>query len=394
MQQVHIHQIKFNMARKQQRKEQREESEDPSLHEEEEGEDEDMGEEEGPPSIDPYEVLELEAEATADDVKKAYRKLALKHHPGTCSPSSRSWSSGTNTVADKAPADQKDAANKKFQEIAFAYAVLSDDRRRKRYDLTGSTAETLEDDEDFNWLKFYREQFESMVNEESINRVANEYKNSEEERNDIISAYQKSKGNLDRIYSLVMLSDILEDDDRFRQIIDEEIEKGTIKSLPKYAKETDETRQKAKDAEIKRRQKFDEEQTKKEKAGNTDSKAKAKSKKKAGGDMADLAALIQQRQKSRAGNFFDSLEAKYAPKSRGSKRSTPMEEPPEEAFQATAARKRHKKSVPSEKSKGQDDDEEMDLEEEDIGDSEEDEEEVPRKSKVRRKARGRGRTSN
>lgn len=43
---------------------------------------EDVEEEEGPPSIDPYEVLGLEAEATADEVKKAYRKLALKHHPG------------------------------------------------------------------------------------------------------------------------------------------------------------------------------------------------------------------------------------------------------------------------------------------------------------------------
>lgn len=47
---------------------------------------EQMGEEEeledAPPSIDPYEVLGLEREASADDVKKAYRKLALKHHPG------------------------------------------------------------------------------------------------------------------------------------------------------------------------------------------------------------------------------------------------------------------------------------------------------------------------
>lgn len=43
---------------------------------------EDLEGEDGPPVIDPYEVLELEKEATADDVKKAYRKLALKHHPG------------------------------------------------------------------------------------------------------------------------------------------------------------------------------------------------------------------------------------------------------------------------------------------------------------------------
>ena len=43
---------------------------------------EDISMSDGPPVIDPYEVLGLQTEATADDVKKAYRKLALKHHPG------------------------------------------------------------------------------------------------------------------------------------------------------------------------------------------------------------------------------------------------------------------------------------------------------------------------
>jgi len=51
---------------------------DPFVDDEDE-EDED----DGPPTIDPYAVLGLQQEATADDVKKAYRKLALKHHPGT-----------------------------------------------------------------------------------------------------------------------------------------------------------------------------------------------------------------------------------------------------------------------------------------------------------------------
>lgn len=35
-----------------------------------------------PPTIDPYQVLGLERTATADQVKSAYRKLALKNHPG------------------------------------------------------------------------------------------------------------------------------------------------------------------------------------------------------------------------------------------------------------------------------------------------------------------------
>lgn len=38
-----------------------------------------------PPTVNPYEVLGLERDATPDEVKKAYRKAALKNHPGTIS---------------------------------------------------------------------------------------------------------------------------------------------------------------------------------------------------------------------------------------------------------------------------------------------------------------------
>ncbi|KZM26049.1 uncharacterized protein EKO05_0005850 [Ascochyta rabiei] len=338
--------------------------------------DEEIGEEEnGPPTVDPYEVLGVEPEATADDVKKSYRKMALKHHP------------------DKAAEGEKEAANKKFQEIAFAYAILSDDRRRKRYDLTGSTAESLEDDEDFDWLSFYRGQFENVINDETINTLSNKYKGSEEERRDLLQAYKKYKGRLDQVYEVVLLSDILVDDDRYREILDDAISKGEIESYPAYAKETDETRLKTKKAAKKSRDDFEKRQAaedaKKQEVGR--SNGKAKSKKSGGGDMSDLAALIQQRQKSRAGGFFDHLEAKYAPKSRGSKRATPMEEPPEEAFQATAARAKKRKQ--NKKVVGEDEDEDMDLAEEDIGESEEEEEEAPRRPKARGKARGRGRVS-
>lgn len=348
----------------------------------------DVDADDGPPTIDPYAVLELAKEASAEDVKKAYRKLALKHHPGTCCSVLLHYGIA-NIITDKVAEEDKEAANKFFQEVAFAYAVLSDERRRARYDRTGSTAETLEDDDEFDWLKFYRAQFEDIVNEDAIKNIANEYKGSNEEREDIINAYDEGKGSLEYIYGQVMLSDILVDDDRFRKIIDEEIARGTIESFPAYNRESDSTRQKAKDAEQKRRDAFDKREAEKEAkevASKPEGKSKAKSKKKSGGDMSDLAAMIQQRQMSRAGNFFDHLEAKYAPKSRGSKRATPMEEPPEEAFQATAARKKQKPSGRTKKAKVEDDD--MDLDEEDIGDSEE-EDEAPRKAKAKPKAKGR-----
>lgn len=66
---------------------------------------------------DYYEVLGVSKSATADEMKKAYRKLAMKYHP------------------DKNPDDQE--AEDKFKEAAEAYEVLSDDQKRAQYDRFG-----------------------------------------------------------------------------------------------------------------------------------------------------------------------------------------------------------------------------------------------------------------
>ncbi len=67
--------------------------------------------------IDYYKVLGVDKNATEDDIKKAYRKLARKLHP------------------DLNPNDKE--ANKKFQEINEANDVLSDPEKRKKYDAYG-----------------------------------------------------------------------------------------------------------------------------------------------------------------------------------------------------------------------------------------------------------------
>lgn len=67
--------------------------------------------------IDYYKILGLEKNATQDDIKKAYRKLARQHHP------------------DLNPNDKE--ANKKFQQINEANEVLSDPEKRKKYDQYG-----------------------------------------------------------------------------------------------------------------------------------------------------------------------------------------------------------------------------------------------------------------
>jgi molecular chaperone DnaJ len=65
---------------------------------------------------DYYEVLGVSKNASKDDIKGAYRKLALKYHPDR---------------------NKEPGAEEKFKEISEAYAVLSDDEKRKRYDTYG-----------------------------------------------------------------------------------------------------------------------------------------------------------------------------------------------------------------------------------------------------------------
>ncbi|KAH6647975.1 hypothetical protein BKA67DRAFT_579109 [Truncatella angustata] len=241
------------------------------------------------------------------------------------------------TFADKVSGSdaEKEAAKEKFQQVALAYAVLSDSARRKRYDATGDTSETLRGS-DFSWTDFYAEQFRDAVSEDAIKKFADQYKNSDEEKDDILVAYEKHKGNMDRIYEEVMLSNVLEDDERFRGIIDEAVASKDVKAFKAYTNES----KKSKDARIKaaKGEAAEAEEYAKELGVHDKLFKNKKGKKSKKDDDSDLAALILGRQKSRAG-FFDNLEAKY-----GGGELPGM--PSEQEFQA-ASRKLGKRKSPA-----------------------------------------------
>src|SRR3990167_7655257 len=67
---------------------------------------------------DYYKILEVDKSATKEEIKKAYRKLAHKHHP-----------------------DKKGGDEKKFKDINEAYQVLSSDTKRAQYDQFGTAFE-------------------------------------------------------------------------------------------------------------------------------------------------------------------------------------------------------------------------------------------------------------
>ena len=88
---------------------------------------------------DYYKILGVEKTSSQDEVKNAFRKLAMKYHP------------------DKTKGDK--AAEEKFKEVNEAYEVLRDPEKRKKYDTMGSNWRQYEQaggqQGGFDWSQFY-----------------------------------------------------------------------------------------------------------------------------------------------------------------------------------------------------------------------------------------------
>jgi curved DNA-binding protein CbpA len=101
-----------------------------------------------------YEILEVEKNATIEDIKKNYKKLAFKWHP------------------DKNQ-DNKAEAEKNFKDISKAYQILSDPNKRKIYDLTG-TDESLQTTSFKNEQELFQEFF-SNLKDQLFNNIPEDF---------------------------------------------------------------------------------------------------------------------------------------------------------------------------------------------------------------------------
>ncbi|KAI8645861.1 hypothetical protein BD408DRAFT_474281 [Parasitella parasitica] len=257
-------------------------------------------------TIDCYRLLQLDKEnTTLGDIKKAYRKLALQYHP------------------DKQPIDatdqQKEQANASFQQLGKAYAVLSDPKRKERYDRTGNMDDS-EFEGDKDWNAYFKELWTGVVNMETIEAQKLKYQGSEEEKKDLLATYVSCKGNMDHILQSVECSSAA-DGERFAKMIRAAIDEKAVPIFRIFNKTTtSQAHQRRIDAEKKEAAVFAKQQEK-------DKKKKKQS--KTAQDDSSLLALIQNRSKERnakMNSIIDSIEGKY-----GKKRKEP-DMPSEEEF--------------------------------------------------------------
>ena len=85
-------------------------------------------------SKDYYNILGVSKGASQEEIKRAFRKLAHKHHP-----------------------DKKGGDENKFKEINEAYQVLSDEKKRQQYDQFGQTFESAQSQGGFSGFEGFRD---------------------------------------------------------------------------------------------------------------------------------------------------------------------------------------------------------------------------------------------
>ncbi|KAL0071422.1 hypothetical protein AAF712_001279 [Marasmius tenuissimus] len=301
----------------------------------------------GEESVDLYAVLGLESKATVEDVKKAYRRLALKYHPDKHS-----------TASGSAKAD----ASTKFQQVGFAYTILSDEKRRARYDKTGKTDEGLDLDAGEDGWEAYFEDLFDRVTRGKLDEMKAEYQGSAEETEDLKSAYEEMNGSIADIMTMIPHS-TYEDEARFIVSISKLIKQGDIPSLPEWEKGVkDEKAKLVREKQGKKEAKEAEELAKElgvwdefYGSGKTAERKKKKDKGKGKGQDVDedvdeddhsaLKALIMKKKEKNMDSFFDSLAAKYAepakPSGKRKKRGKPSDE-----MEDASPRKRSRGAVP------------------------------------------------
>ncbi len=298
------------------------------------------------PDLNPYEVLSLDEEQastlTPANIKLAYRKLALKHHP--------------DKLQSKSTEEEKEESKEKFQQISFAYWVLSDEKRKQRYDLTKSVENLNNIDEDgFSWKEYFDTIKNVDVTPELIENDRIAYQGSDEEYDDILEIYKSSGGDIDEIFEgIAHLEYSEEQEERIFRLLKKALDKKDIKTTNKF-KKYEKNRSKEIKKQLKKVKSEAKEAEELAKELGLDENLK-KIKKKPNGKQSKeeeedaLRSLILSKRSKSNGldSFIDKLEAKYATNTKKHKKHKLIDEIDEEEFEKIRSKlgpKRKKRTV-------------------------------------------------
>lgn len=222
-----------------------------------------------------YEAIGASKNSTESEIKKAYRKASLKCHP------------------DRVSEDEKAESTKKFQALAQIHFILANEERKKLYDDHGIVANEDGLESEADWSSYWRLLFPKVSSKE-INNFMDQYVGSEEETADLIKIYERTKGDMDKIYQIHMSFDEERTSEQIRKLIDE----GKVEAYDKFTKEPKakkDKRMRRCEREAVRAEKFKKEKDSAE-LENADS----------------LVAMIQSRRQVGFDSMISKLEQKYA----------------------------------------------------------------------------------
>lgn len=256
-----------------------------------------------------YELLEIEPDASAADVKRAFRRKALAVHPDR------------NSSSD---------AHVAFQHLRHVHDVLIDPDKRILYDQGGENA--VKDDHIGNVDAAFWARASSSITPEDIARYEKEYPGSQEERDDLAAHYRRFDGKIDKVISFIPYS---EDTDllRFIQQFDEMIEAGILSPSKTY--------------DVARETLFKRGKAAQQRANGSKQATVAKSSKTSSDDA--LTALIRGRAKQREKNFdewADSLATKYQSRRHNAKDAGGSSERKSQTRDRTSSREHSSSSKP------------------------------------------------
>ena len=158
--------------------------------------------------MDYYKTLGINKTASEGDIKKAYRKLAMKYHP------------------DKNPGDKN--AEDVFKKISEAYEVLSDPQKKEQYDMFGSVSTSANGlNMTVDPMKIFEQMFQDLQTRPFINDPFSSFEESGLNRNirrmDMNSTSYPSYGNSQSISTTII------DGKRYTKVITSENGQTTVK---------------------------------------------------------------------------------------------------------------------------------------------------------------------